>query len=431
MKTPLSNHLSTPAEASLAPVASTAPDRPARYAWIVFALTFALMMSDYMSRQVMNAVFPFIKAEWALSDTQLGSLVSVVALTVGVMIIPVSLVVDRVGRVKSITTMAVAWGMATIACGLTQNYITMFIACAALGLSQAGFSSAGGAILLQTFPTRLHSTIMGAFLAASLFGSVLGVVVGGSIAQLSGWRMAFILVGAGGLVLALVYPLLVKEPRASDGKAAPRLPLKRVAHAVLAPRTAISVYLGLAANAFVQSSVIAWAPSYLNRYHGMVPGDAAKYAGLLALLSGFGMIAGGYIVDRLGGHDRRNRLRLPALFVFCSGLFMLTGFQLSPGVAQLILIGTGLMVGSFVIGSSGAVVTDVIPASIHATALATVSLSMNVLGYAPGPVVTGWIADQSSLQLAMKFVPVLCLVSATAYAIGANLYEADRRRVHG
>ncbi len=64
------------------------------------------MMSDYMSRQVMIAVFPFIKADWALSDTQLGSLVSVVALAVGVMIIPISLVVERVGRVKGITAMA-------------------------------------------------------------------------------------------------------------------------------------------------------------------------------------------------------------------------------------------------------------------------------------------------------------------------------------
>ena len=64
-------------------------------AWIAFALIFALMLSDYLSRQVINAVFPFIKAEWSLSDTQLGSLVSVVALTVGVFSFPVSVLADR------------------------------------------------------------------------------------------------------------------------------------------------------------------------------------------------------------------------------------------------------------------------------------------------------------------------------------------------
>ena len=166
-------------------------DRPTRYAWIAFA-TYALMMSDYMSRQVMIAVFPFIKAEWALSDTQLGSLVSVVALTVGVMIIPISLVADRVGRVKSITAMALVWGVATIACGLTGNFIALLIARAALGLGEAGYGSAGGAILLQVFPTRMHSTVLGSFLSGSLFGSVLGLAVGGVLAQHFGWQKAFI-----------------------------------------------------------------------------------------------------------------------------------------------------------------------------------------------------------------------------------------------
>ena len=182
---------------------------------------------------------------------------------------------------------------------------------------------------------------------------------------------------------------------------------------------------------FVQGAVIAWASSYLNRYLGMDPADAAKHAGLLAVCSGIGMIGGGYVVDRLSRQDKRNRLRIPALFAFCSGLILLTAFLGSPGVLQLILMGTGLMVGAFVIGSCGAVLTDVIPAAIHATALATLSLAMNLLGSAPGPVVIGWIADQSSLQTAMKFLPLLGLVSAVAFAVGAKFYEADRRPLHG
>ncbi len=250
----------------------------------------------------------------------------------------------------------------------------MFIARAAVGLGEAGYGSAGGAILLQVFPRRMHSSVLGTFLSGSLFGSVLGVTVGGSLAQYLGWQKAFLLVGAGGLVLALVYPLLVKEPSARGGKTAPRLQLKQVLRALLTTGTAVCVYLGLGANAFVQAAVIAWAPSYLNRYHGMDPAEAAKHAGLLALFSGFGMIGGGYLVDRLSRQHRRNRLRIPALFVFCSGLILLTAFQWSPGVLQFILIGSGLMVGSFVIGSSGAVVTDLVPATIHTTALATVSL---------------------------------------------------------
>ena len=412
-------------------VGATESDRPSCYSWVVFAISFALMMSDYMSRQVLLAVFPFIKAEWALSDTQLGLLVSVVALTVGVMIIPISLIADRVGRVRSITAMALIWGMATIACGLADNFFALFIARAVLGLGEAGYGSAGGAIVLQRFPLRMRSTVAGSYLSASIFGSVLGIALGGILAQQLGWRLAFILVGAGGLVLALAFPLIVREQPADGGKIAARLPLKEVARTLLTARTTVWLYLGLAATMFVQSGLIAWASTYLNRYHAMDPANAAKHAAVLALCTGVGMAGGGYVVDRLSRQDGRRRLRIPALFAFCSGLILLTAFQCSPGVLQFALMGAGLTVGACVIGSGMAVVTELAPATLHATALATMALAMNVLGSAPGPTVIGWIADRSGLHAALQLLPLPCLVSAIAFAIAANYYEADKRRLHG
>ncbi|KKC45747.1 multidrug DMT transporter permease, partial [Acinetobacter sp. V2] len=68
---------------------------PRRYAWLVFALTFGLLISDYMSRQVLNAVFPLLKNEWLLSDSQLGLLSGIVALMVGLLTLPLSLMADR------------------------------------------------------------------------------------------------------------------------------------------------------------------------------------------------------------------------------------------------------------------------------------------------------------------------------------------------
>ena len=89
--------------------------------WLVFALVFGLMLSNYMSRQVVTAVFPFLKALWGLSDTQLGSLVSIVALTVGVLTVPISLLVDRHGRVIGATLMALVWSAATIVGGMAAS----------------------------------------------------------------------------------------------------------------------------------------------------------------------------------------------------------------------------------------------------------------------------------------------------------------------
>ena len=91
-----------------------AQSRPTRgYAWVIFALTFGLLLSDYMSRQVLNAVFPQIKAEWGLSDTQLGALSGIVSLAVGILAFPISLAADRWGRVRSVTIMAAIWSMWT------------------------------------------------------------------------------------------------------------------------------------------------------------------------------------------------------------------------------------------------------------------------------------------------------------------------------
>ena len=87
------------------------------YPWVVFALTFGLLLSDYMSRQVLSAVFPYLKDEWGLTDTKLGSLTSVVALTVGVLAVPLSLVGDRWGRVRAMETkgLTFAWNRPRVA----------------------------------------------------------------------------------------------------------------------------------------------------------------------------------------------------------------------------------------------------------------------------------------------------------------------------
>src|SRR5678815_5575111 len=187
-----------------------------RSAWVAFILTFGLMISDYVSRQVLLAVFPFLKAEWGLTDTQLGSLVSILAVMVGVLTIPISFMADRMGRVKSIAAMACLWSLATIACGLAANYGQMFAARAVVGIGEAAYVTAGGAILMHAFPAKLRSTVMGIFLGGALFGSVIGVATGGIVAARIGWQWAFIFVGVPGLLLALLYPLFVRDYETVD-----------------------------------------------------------------------------------------------------------------------------------------------------------------------------------------------------------------------
>ena len=192
--------------------------RIAAYAWVVFALTFGLLISDYMARQVLNAVFPLLKAEWSLTDGQLGFLSGVVALMVGLLTCPVSLLADRLGRVKSIAAMAVVWSAATVLCGLAQSYQQMLAARVLVGVGEAAYGSVGIAVIISVFPKQMRATLTGAFMAGGLAGQVLGVAIGGIVAAAHGWRTAFLAIGAGGLLLALLYPLVVKEARLNEGE---------------------------------------------------------------------------------------------------------------------------------------------------------------------------------------------------------------------
>ncbi len=396
------------------------------YAWAVFVLIIGLMLSDYLSRQVINAIFPSLKSDWGLSDTQLGSLVSVVALVVGTMTLPISILADRFGRVKSVTIMAIVWSAATIACGLSGNFVSLFIARALVGLGEAGYSSAGGAILTYVFPKRLHSTVIGAFLAAALFGSVLGVVLGGMIAKALGWHMAFILVGAVGFLLAIGFPLVVKEPRPSTPTGMPTMPLREMAYELVRYRTIRWTYIGSGFAMFVQGSVIAWIPSYVNRYYGLDPAESAMRAGVLVLLAGIGMTLGGALADRLSVKKGKNRLRVPAAYGLISGLILITAFFLPPGTVQFATIGLGLFISAGFAGPSGAVVAEITSPSIRATAFAAMILGNNLIGLAPGPFITGMIADAAGLDVAMRLMLIASLLSSAFYFFAARNYDKDK-----
>src|SRR4051812_7325981 len=120
-------------------VKSVASERPAdrRYAWTVFGILFALMVVDYVDRQVVVSMFPHLKRHWTLSDAQLGALVSIISTTVALGTIPLSLLADRWSRVKSIFLMAIVWSCATIACAFAESYMQLLYARAAVGLGEA------------------------------------------------------------------------------------------------------------------------------------------------------------------------------------------------------------------------------------------------------------------------------------------------------
>jgi len=196
-------------------VTERAAGRPhiSTYAWLVFALTLGLLISDYMARQVLNAVFPLLKTEWHLTDGQLGFLAGIVPLMVGILTCPISLLADRFGRVKSIVAMGAMWSGATLLCGLARSYDQMLAARVLVGVGEAAYGSVGIAVIIAIFPKRLRATLAGAFMAGGIAGQVLGVAIGGAVAAEHGWRTAFSAIGVAGLILAAIYVTIVRESR--------------------------------------------------------------------------------------------------------------------------------------------------------------------------------------------------------------------------
>ncbi|MFJ7496408.1 MFS transporter [Streptomyces sp. NPDC097727] len=419
-------------------VPGTSPAAPAvsrSYAWLVFALGFGLLLSDYMSRQVLNAVFPLLKAQWLLSDAELGSLSGIVALMVGVLTFPLSLLADRWGRVRTLVIAAMAWSLATLGCAISASYGQMFLGRFMVGVGEAAYGSVGIAVVLSVFPIGLRATLSGAFMAGGSFGSVLGVSVGGVIAQEHGWRWAFGAMGILGLVLAAVYGLVVTEKRLgpasirnsamSGERASIRTQLPRLFSSV----SVVCAYIGSGLQMFIAMALLAWIPSFLNRYYAMPPAKAGLAAGVFALISGIGMILCGIVADRLSRKAAARKWIVAIVCALGSFVLLMAGFHLPAGPLQLVLIAAGTLVAGGTAGPAAAMVANLTPAAIAATAFATLTLANSLLGLAPGPAVTGMLADHLGLLGALRLIPLVALAGGVAFTIGKFSYEKDLRRL--
>jgi predicted MFS family arabinose efflux permease len=402
-------------ESASAPSPALAASRP--YAWLVFALTFALLLSDYMSRQVLNAVFPLLKAEWRLTDTALGSLSGVVAIMVGLLTFPLSLAADRIGRVSSVTLMALLWSVATLACGFAQNYPQMLGARLLVGVGEAAYGSVGLAILFSLFPANMRSTMTSAFMAGGVFGSVAGVALGGAIAAQYGWRLSFGAIAAAGLALGALYPLVVRAPRPIPPQNAKRDNLFR---SVFPTARVTITYLASGLQLFIVSALTAWMPSFFNRAYAMAPGKSASMAGALILVGGAGMIVCGLIADRATRNAPQRKLTIAALYCALTFAALTAAFLAPTGPVQLALIAAGMFFSAGSTGPSGAIVANDTDPALHATVLATLTLANNLIGLAPGPVITGAIADHSSLAFALRIVPVFALAACATFLVARN-----------
>ncbi|MFZ5941017.1 MAG: MFS transporter [Bacteroidota bacterium] len=396
----------------------------------IFTLLFLLYLFDYTDRLVVTSLFPFIQEDWGLTDTQLGSLVSAVYWSIVALTFPVSLLVDRWSRKRTIGLMAIVWSVATAACAFTGNFATLFMARLFIGVGEAGYAPGGYAMISGMYPRERHGWMMGLWNAAIPLGSAVGVALGGVIATHFGWRHAFGLVAIPGFIVAILFFMirdyktvnLVKEKESgTKQKVMQKMSGRDIIREFTTKPALLLTYLGITATVFVTTSLLTWLPTYFNRVQNLTEAQAGTKASLVMLLAIVGAPLGGFIADKWRRREIRSSLFYPAIATTLSAVFVLLSFVFLTGTIQYVaLLMLGISVTSFIPGAS-AVTQELIHPGLRATSYAIAVIIQNLLGASTAPIVIGYISDKTNIQTAMALLPIP-LVLASLFFFGASMY---------
>lgn len=398
-----------------------------RQAHSVLLLLWLLMVFDFIDRQVLAALLPAIKADWGLSDTQLGMLVSAVNVAIAMLALPTAVLVDRWSRSKSIGVMAVIWSLATGACALAGNFYQLLAARFVIGAGEAGYSSGGNALLSSLYPARLRGTVIGIFHSAGMVGSVLGVVLGGVIATHWGWRHAFGAVALPGLLLAMLmffvrdYRTVAVQVRDQASGSMRNIRWHEILRTIFRSPVLLVIFVGEAAQLLFVATLSNWLPSFFNRVYGLPLSQAGLRAGLVILVSAVGLACGGFVVDRLTrGHSHR-RLYGAATFSLMTALLFIAAFTQPPGPLQSAFMVGGALFMVAVLGPVMAALMDFVHPGMRSSAGGAMILTTNLFGMSLGPTVAGLLSDRFNLQTAlliMSFAPLISCLCYSAAGLG-------------
>jgi MFS family permease len=410
------------------------------YSNYIFILLFLLYLFDYMDRVVISSLFPFLKAEWGLSDKQCGMLISTVYWSIVLFTFPVSILVDRWSRKKTIGLMAVIWSLATGACAFTKSFSQLFTGRTFIGVGEAGYAPGGAAMIAGLYPQEKRSWMMGIWNASIPLGSALGIALGGIIATRWGWRHAFGLVAIPGFLVAVLFFFirdyktvrLVKNGTEADRRKESELVKMSIHDMVkefLHKPSLLFTYFGMAAVVFTTTSMLTWLPTYFHRTQQIPESQAGMKASTILLLALVGAPLGGFLADRWRKKKINARLLFPTITTLLSAIVLFLSFSVFTGSMQYVmLLLLGVLITAF-ISATAAVTQDVVHAGLRAVSYAIAVIIQNLLGASMGPIVIGAISDRSGIHAAMQILPVALLVGSLLFFAGSFYYERDLGKV--
>ena len=405
-----------------------------RYSNYVFMLLFLLYMFDYIDRMVVTSMFTSIEKDWGISHTQSGLLISAVYWAIVILTFPISILVDRWSRTKTIGVMAIMWSLATALCALTGNFVQLFMARMLIGVGEAGYAPGGSAMISGLYPIGRRARMMGIWNASIPLGSAIGVLLGGIIAVKLGWKHAFGIVAIPGMIVAILF-LFVKDYKTVDlsfyDKNSNKIKMERkdMVKEFISKPSVLFTYFGMAAVVFVTTSILTWLPTYFEKMRNIPQETAGKMASSVMVLALVGAPLGGYLTDRWRKSRNNARLLFPALSTLLTSIVLFIALVFLRGSVQYIaFLIFGILIMSFISGAAS-VTQDVIHPGLRATSYAIAVVVQNLFGASTAPVVMGKIYDLTNIQTALSILPVILFLGALLFWLGSKHYVRDLGRV--
>ena len=386
-------------------------DAQRRYAMWMLLIIYIL---NFIDRQVINILAEPIKLELHLSDSQLGLLTGLAfAVFYTVLGIPIARYADRSHRPRIIATALAVWSGFTALSGVAQNYTQLVLARIGVGVGEAGCTPPAHSLISDMYPKEKRASALAFYSLGVPIGAVLGTIAGGTLADAFGWRWAFVVCGAPGLILAALAFFTLVEPRTKQtaeqikaAAAAGTATVGEVLRFLWSKKTFWYVAFAASIKAFIGYGHAPFTASFFLRTHGEEIKSMADAVGMgsLGFLSIFlgviagvggilGTLLGGRIADRYGRVDYRYWMSIPGwASLLVIPIFILAMLAPSATIAIPIFAITAIL-GTLWYGPVYATAQSIAPAHMRAVTAAILLFVINLVGLGLGPLAVGALSD--------------------------------------
>ncbi len=423
--------------------APTPLERPA-YRYYVLGLLTVVYTFNFIDRQVLAILAPYIQAEMNFTDSQLGLLGGpAFAVVYSTLALPIAWLADRISRTSIIATSLAVWSGFTALCGLATGFVFLFGARMGVGVGEAGGVAPSYSLVADYFPKAQRARALAVYSFGVSIGTGLGYLFGGLLAAAIDWRAAFIVIGLAGVLLAPVMKLTVRDPERGrydrpapvEGVIATPAPAQKAASfgevwGILLKKPSFwFLGFGAACSSVYGYGAAFWLPSFFQRSMGMEGAERAWYMAGIAFIGGTaGIWLGGGLADKLGKGEKRSAYPLvPAVgFLIAVPLFFLAMNVQDKWLAfALFLVPQALSLAW--LGPLITAVQHLVPSHMRSTASASSPLINNLVGIGLGIYLLGAVSDYLTPRFAEEALRYSLYVGQWFYALAAILLFISAR----